>query len=91
MENLIEPRTNVFFYSKLSPICGIRHSLKMPKIGESLEQKRNTVTQGLNRIIYLINMLQKDNFKRLIKINLFAVDFWARKIIRLLSSLTVNR
>ena len=63
----------------------------MPKIGESLEQKRNAVTQGLNRIIYLINMLQKDNFKRLIKINLFAVDFWARKIIRLLSSLTVNR
>ena len=63
----------------------------MPKIGESLEQKRNTATQGLNRIIYLINMLQKDNFKRLIKINLFAVDFWARKIIRLLSSLTVNR
>ena len=75
MDNLIEPRTNVFFYSKLSPICGIRHSLKMPKIGESLEQKRNTATQGLNRIIYLINMLQKDNFKRLIKINLFAVDF----------------
>ena len=63
----------------------------MLKIGESLEQKRNTVTQGLNRIIYLINMLQKDNFKRLIKINLFAVDFWARKIIRLVSSLTVNR
>ena len=75
MDNLIEPRTNVFFYSKLSPICGIRHSLKMPKISESLEQKRNTVTQGLDRIIYLINMLQKDNFKRLIKINLFAVDF----------------
>lgn len=75
MDNLIEPRTNVFFYSKLSPICGIRHSLKMLKIGESLEQKRNTVTQGLNRIIYLINMLQKDNFKRLIKINSFAVDF----------------
>ena len=38
----------------------------MAKIGESLEQKINTVAEGLNRIINLINMLQKDNFKRLI-------------------------
>ena len=63
----------------------------MPCIGESLEQKRNTVGQGLNRIIRLVNMLQKDNLKHLIIIKLFAIDFCARKIIRLLPSSTVNR
>ena len=63
----------------------------MPCIGESFEQKINTVAEGLNRIIHLINMLQKDNFKRLITINLFAIDFCARKIIRPLSSLNANR
>lgn len=38
----------------------------MAWISESLEQRRIAVAQGLNRLVHLIGMLLKENFKRLL-------------------------
>lgn len=49
-----------------SPLYRNYSSSSMAWISESLEQRRIAVAQGLNRLVHLIGMLLKENFKRLL-------------------------
>ena len=72
MEDSIEALHELmhFFYSKLTPIYGIVRDvqkyifpLRCRKSAKAWNKKRDTAAQAVNRVVHLINMLLKNNFK----------------------------